>query len=425
MGLMARYPAVRNDNGTFSIRNVPIFGELAEGERGNAKPIDRKWMQSAIDQAKLRQGEGYKYRLHILHHDSSTKPQPAGEFNLTKVRPLTYEGRRMDVLHADFLNVPEHVFDAIQRGELLYRSVEINNIKGVPEIDSVALLSTETPFFRLPVTDGETVTLEGDHQLAGTVAFQASGDKRAVLFRDTTEKQTMKTATLKVVDGALELIDEGGAVFNLADSGEPSSGHFVCHTTDGAFSAKFEDEKKDESDEVKKLKATIAKLRKQLEDKGGEKKDEEKMSASLTADTVKMQARLDVLESQAAERNAKDKADQRFKNAMSDLKDAGWHVPDRCVNNIKKFAAIEGDALDSYIEEFKATRPKDPRSLSSYIDEESTVPDEVLKFKAHSPDDYERAAKLAAEYEDELVPAGFGNEFTLAEFLDLRMKDKE
>lgn len=432
------YRATKNENGTFSIFDVPIFGELAKGVRGNEDAVDRAWMEAAIAQARMREKEGYKYRLHILHHDPSNQPQPAGSFRLTRVRPITYEGRKMDALHADFLNVPEWVFQQIQRGELLYRSVEINNIKGTPEIDSVALLTTETPFFRLPVTDGETVKLENETEgaLVGAVAFQVNGDARRVLFR-AQETQEMAKLTLRLNDeGELVAVNDSGKEFRAARDGDPRQGEFTLHTPEGDFEAFMDKPEKDDDDDkesmsslkakLKKLMDENEKLKKKLMDKGEGKKDEDKMkNHAPTEDAVKMQARIDALEANAADRDAKDRTETRFKAAVAELD--GWHVPDHCAENMRKFAALDDESvLDSYVAEFKATRAKDPVPLDDLLSGSTTEPDEVAKFKAQGPEAYEKAQALSVKF-DALNAAGFftASKMTREQFIELRMENKE
>jgi hypothetical protein len=42
------YDATDNGDGTFTIHDVPICGELAAGSRGNIGAIGREWMESAV-----------------------------------------------------------------------------------------------------------------------------------------------------------------------------------------------------------------------------------------------------------------------------------------------------------------------------------------------------------------------------------------
>lgn len=434
-----RFPAKKHPDGTYSIFGVPVFGELEKGARGNPVAFRRRWMLDAIKRFKQRDAEGYKYRLHVFHHGDSEKPQAAGTFKLTAIRKLNIGGEPMDVLHADFHGLNEDTFRRIQSGELLYRSVEILNVKGAPEIDSIALLSTETPFFRLPVTDGDTVTLEDDLAVpvgaAGPVSFHSSGDAGVAVFKDQVSRGTpMPKMTLLIEDGALLGKLESGEVFKLAEGDEPRDGEFIVKTTTAEYAATFADDEpknpKDETkkdEEIKRLKAELAKLRKRLQD--GEKKDDEdedddddkdgKMAADAST-IARLQARIDVLEEQSEEREKADRTAKRADEAIAQLRAEGWHVPGRCVENIKLYAAANDDALlDNYVEEFRATRPKDPRKFTGDTGGD-TMPDEVRKFVADGPDALEKAEKFSAEY-DQLAHLG-AIRMTREEFIEARMK---
>lgn len=47
------YRAEKHADGTYTIFDVPIFGELPKGARGNDDAIDRDWMLSAAENARL------------------------------------------------------------------------------------------------------------------------------------------------------------------------------------------------------------------------------------------------------------------------------------------------------------------------------------------------------------------------------------
>lgn len=144
-----RYRAVENSNGTFSIFNVPIFAE--HSIPGDEITIDRAWMQRALDRASQRlEDDAYLPPLHIRHHGMGQETVASGKFRLTTLRRARYQGEALWVLFADLLNIPNEIFQKIQEGGLSYRSVEIHDLDN-PEIDSLALLDDEVPFFRFPL----------------------------------------------------------------------------------------------------------------------------------------------------------------------------------------------------------------------------------------------------------------------------------
>ena len=145
-----RYRADRAVDGTFTIFDVPIFASHKE-ERSDGREIDfgTAWLHGALDTAQRRQAEGYMAPLHVSHHGEGNV-EAAGKFRMTRVGKITHDGEEVDALFADLVGVRPEVFDRISRGELSYRSVEILDVNRA-EIDSLALLDDEVPFFRFPL----------------------------------------------------------------------------------------------------------------------------------------------------------------------------------------------------------------------------------------------------------------------------------
>lgn len=152
------YTAVDNGNGTFDLLDVPIFSEVPPGAKRNKDRIGVEWMKAAIARNKARLAEGYAPPTHIFHTDEvAVKPLYAGRFILTEIKPIVYEGQSVQALFANITDIPAEVFGLIQKGALPYRSVEIHNWE-TPEIDSLALMSGDVPFFRFALlTVGEIV----------------------------------------------------------------------------------------------------------------------------------------------------------------------------------------------------------------------------------------------------------------------------
>jgi hypothetical protein len=169
-----RYTAVDNGDGTFNILDVPIFAEIPAGVKRNADPVGREWQEAAVAKSLARQAEGHLPPVHIYHSDeTAVKPIHAGKFMLKVVRPITYEGRQLWATFADIVGVPGDVFEKIRRGFLPYRSVEIHNWDK-PEIDSLALMDTDVPFFRLPMmTVGQVLRSEAEYSMDKTRPAQA------------------------------------------------------------------------------------------------------------------------------------------------------------------------------------------------------------------------------------------------------------
>jgi hypothetical protein len=179
------YRADQQPDGTWTIYDVPVFATCVDARRVREKTdkplvFDEKWLDSALTIAKTRMAEGYLPPMHVRHHEpgaSADEVEPAGFFKLKRVGTMIYEGQSRPTLFADMTGVPDRVFRRIKDGALPYRSVEIH--KSLRELDSLALLDHEVPFFRfelLRITDARPHAREG-----ATVASMAS-DELAVTF---------------------------------------------------------------------------------------------------------------------------------------------------------------------------------------------------------------------------------------------------
>jgi hypothetical protein len=158
------YTAIDNGDGTFEIKDLPIFAEVPAGERRNEKAIGRKWMAASVIKNKEREAEGHLPPVHLHHHDDGVTPSYAGKMRLKSVKQIKYEGRLVWAVFADIIEMPEYVFEQVQKGFVPYRSVEVHSWDD-PEIDSLALMPTEVPFFRMAMTTVGEVKIRRDTEL--------------------------------------------------------------------------------------------------------------------------------------------------------------------------------------------------------------------------------------------------------------------
>jgi len=175
-------------NGNFTIFSVPIFSAHVEERSGGDREFNARWLSSAVKQAIKRQDEGYMAPLHVSHHGSGSEVKGAGQCRMTHVADVVHDGRKVKTIFADLVNVKPEIFERIAKGELVYRSVEILDVDK-PEIDSLALLDHETPFFRFPLLrvadqngqhpDTARVTLA---QGGPVLAYSQSGHASRALF---------------------------------------------------------------------------------------------------------------------------------------------------------------------------------------------------------------------------------------------------
>lgn len=150
-----KYPARKQDDGNFRIDNLDIFKacKRANPLTGEMQDFGEEFCRNAVEMAQKRENsEGYLPPAHIGHHAAPGQEKPfAGNlsnFNL-EVGP---DG--IPTVKASLVNIPPQVFAEIMAKRLGYRSVEIKNPQ-VAEFSSLALLSSETPFHKMPLTQVE------------------------------------------------------------------------------------------------------------------------------------------------------------------------------------------------------------------------------------------------------------------------------
>jgi hypothetical protein len=171
----------KNSDGTFNVFDVPVFAKhvrklgmkLVSDKDGNTKVaenvvnVDRAWLNKAVEinRSRLNHPEGgYIAPLHVRHHPQSADlpdtTEDAGQFILKYVRDMEYDGEKIPALFADFIRLPAAIFERIRMGKLSYRSIE-SLPPNFNEVDSIALLQNETPWFRLPMlTLGKEISRE-------------------------------------------------------------------------------------------------------------------------------------------------------------------------------------------------------------------------------------------------------------------------
>jgi hypothetical protein len=160
------YTAKENPDGTWNIQDVPVFcTHTRELPNGKKLTINRRWLDDALHASVKRFVEDqYLAPLHIQHHEFGKDVKRAGFFKMRSVKRATYEGKACWMAFADLVGVPPEIFARIRAGELPYRSVEILDARK-RQIDSLALLDHEVPFFRLPnLTIGTEVQFKVAHR---------------------------------------------------------------------------------------------------------------------------------------------------------------------------------------------------------------------------------------------------------------------
>lgn len=156
-----KFTATQNEDGTWNIENVPIFAQHKVKFGEEEKEIGQDWLLKAKAREDSRvSDDNYLPPLHI-HHHGARETERAGFFRSKSVAQANYQGKPLWMTFADLVRIPAEIFDKIKAGGLPYRSVEVHSLDE-PEINSLALLDDEVPFFRLSLlTIGNQVPAEG------------------------------------------------------------------------------------------------------------------------------------------------------------------------------------------------------------------------------------------------------------------------
>lgn len=282
------YDAKQNSDGTWNIgekKPIPIMSVVPQGARDNSKVVGEEWMMSTVAKhTMMEKAQDYLAPIHIEHHGDGADTSQAGFLKLTGVDKIWQDGEKKDAIHATFIGVPDEVFQDIKQNKYAYRSVEIAEWNK-SEIASLALLSDEAPFFKLPmlsvgeespnqepvsVLGSEPVVAMHDVGAGGRILFNFSGAMTMDQFEATT-----KTDDVEEID--IDEDDENEGDAKVEDVSEKKD-------TAPKDEKKNDDEpkkekKKDEGDEeeFKEFMALLKAMRKfeSSDDDDDSKKDDE------------------------------------------------------------------------------------------------------------------------------------------------------
>lgn len=184
-GAVQGYEASREADGTWTIHDVPVFSVHTDERRGEPEHYDEDWLYRAVKLAQGRERhDGYLGPLHKQHHPSPGV-EFAGKFRLTGVRDLLYEGTPTPTIYADFVGIPDEVYQEIKGGRFPYRSVEIPG-PDKPEVLSIALLDHEVPYFRYAnmriARERKAPGRKHSQDLVECVTYDLDQDTRSVTF---------------------------------------------------------------------------------------------------------------------------------------------------------------------------------------------------------------------------------------------------
>jgi len=404
-----KYRAEKHSDGTYTIHGVPVFSEVPAGAKANEKPIDRTWMQKAVDAAaKLEKDNNYLPPLHIGHHKrEGANVQPAGHFRLRGVERMNLDGTEKDVLIADLVKVPESVFNDIKAGKYPYRSVEV--IKwDEGRLNHLALLSHEEPFFKFPLLNGETLQI--DPKELSAFNYARDGDGIAALFAE--EIDTMKARNPKNENPTVEdRLDKLEGMFEeilgrfdaLEDGSDPQEFSVedlldeVEQTLEDLEGAEFANDEERED-----VEAALAELDECLEDLEAELAAgdiEPPQPAEIDgSDSRSSLKKLASVEGRVAALEQDRNVTTLVTDAVEHLEGKGYHLTDKVKEKVIQFAEMGEEPLAAFVESYKMTARKDPTGLDE-DDDANFASDPVVAELKLDPEDAEIAFSLAKEWD--------------------------
>ena len=440
-------------DGTYTIKDVPIMAELPQGARQNEAVISSGWFQKAILRHQmLEKQQGYLAPVHLNHHDLGRDTPRAGFLRLSKVGSVAQNGVMVPALFADIVGLSADHFERVQANDLAYRSVEIATWDdGGEEISSLALLSDESPWFKLPLMSvGEIV--ESEDSMIGScaplVAMQAHGkDRREMLLFRFMDKDDAKMSkeqmrarraamlqengddngngkddddeAIKLQEGTEEVSASVAAMIadfqaqipdlvrSYLDGLTPGGGDEVIE--DVLDDAPLDEEvpapielQEDEEDEDEKEPVPP------LMEVGG--KDRNHYSEGKRMMLAELAGRVAALETTQANRQQTDDMNHLIDSATDNLRNGGWIVPDSAVVAMRQIAEDSKNprqSVEKFAESYRMHATRDPASTFAEFDGKVTGDSaDVAKFAEAGPGQLERARQLAQEY-DHLKASGF------------------
>ena len=414
------HTAVQATDGTWTIKDVPIFGTLPAGVRNNPDNVDRESLLLfvATHQTKFKKGK-FLAPLHFNHHHMD-KTTPAGFFLPTRVDKANLGGKQVDSIFADLIGISDEDYQKIKALEFPYRSVEVRSWTG-HAFASLALLDTQDPFFEY-----EMMTVGEEFKGVDATPFGVEDYAHAVAYRG---KE----------DGALVLFNFAGGSPMPEDDDKKKDGKKMAGDTKPPMEG--EDQKKPQftGDQREKIKGLLTQLmaafegddedkeeendKEMGEDTGKEEKTpveqkkDEAMSAKTAAEMGSMAGRISAMEKKQAKREKADAEATRAAAAFETLK--AWHLSGETKERIIALAAQGETALTAFVEAFTASVPKEPaENFETFQDgHNSGDPKPVAAFAAKGPEALENARKLAQQHKE----LGSRTKLSLERFIEVSM----
>ena len=396
------YKAEQANDGTWTIYAVPIFAVHVDSRGGKPIAFNRKWLERALRKGKTRHEEGYSPPLHISHHGDG-EVEAAGRVRFTEIKDHPHGGKPIATLFADLVGVRPEVYQRIRRGELPYRSVEILDIDQ-PEIDSLALLDDEVPYFRFPLLK---IGVEKRQRPTPMLAYSAAGSRASALFAFEEQKMPHKPEDEEHKEEA------PGEEAPAADAPEWALAMGkVLAAIAKSLGVELEEASAEEADDEAEAEAAA------LQAAPLEVGIADAMRAEAHQDA--MAATVDALKNELAAL----KGTQRVERRAAALKELGFSA-----DHISKFRAIaesKGETAAKYwadaMEETHATPPPAGFNGEMAPPHIGIDPEAVRRYGKMGPEALDKARAIARSYEAG-IPQGktARHDLTLAEYLEISM----
>jgi len=420
----AGYSFQKNDDGSYTIFDVPIMAEVPKGEKGNVRRIGPKWMKLAVRKARQRWKEdGYKAPLHVDHHGGRKTTEAAGFILPSKVARMKYQGHPIWAIFAD-LEVREDAFEGVRKNHFPYRSVEIFSWEK-PEVNSLALLSDEVPYFRFDILrlGDEKKPVKKFRNREPVVACREFANGSAILFsfgggqmatEEKTEERQEQDSTTAFAGENFESRDERADVDRYEyeegkKEGEEEEKEELCQSPDFG-------------PHLKSISAMLSKIATKLgmDEEEGEIEEEEdieevreseKIHAPVEQSAATMAAlsgKIAALEARERKRAAHEKNSSLVENAMADL--AEWHPDESTRTNMETLISTSNspkETIEAFVTSYKGSVPKYPHPTMEEFDASfgASDPPEVLKYATEGTDALALAREASTQY-DELESKG-------------------
>ncbi len=400
----------------WAIRDLPFFSELPAGTRSNEKAISREWMEAVVRRHRtLEEEQKHLPPVHANHHDAGRENFRIGFLRPTRVGRLILDGKPRWTLFGDIVRIEDRHYAEIKDLGYPYRSAEIG-IGWKPEISSLALLADEAPHFKLPML---TIGEERRHfdrgflpEQAPALAFSEIGESAYVCFsfrgatmpkkkdeivklQDDPEKKDDKGNTDEVTSGIVKVVEKF-----LPDMVKRLFEEMVVRTQEGEQTVEPEMLKEEEK----------AELAKKAKAEAGDER------------IVNMMSKIALLEERDRQRDLAEKTEKVVQEKAAALRSDGWHVSEESESAMLLIAKESTAALDTHVENFRKTMPKDPpRTLEEGTEVFAADSPILQKYTTQSPEVLEAARTFARQY-DELKDGGAKLETSQEEFIDINLE---